>query len=175
MVRSGGPGSIARTIKLTPYSIQEALRMYLQPIKNDDPQLDFYTMYKRETTEYDTEYMQKYNEDLNTTLIFVSSCVPLSPCSADYIFRLVCSLLSAPPSSSTSSPTSSQILMNDPKLTCAQSSSASTHPLLPTKIPPSLRRGMVLPGRSSQPWTFCTQAFSCRCWPHLSRCWASNG
>ena len=45
--------------------------MYLQPIKNDDPRLDFYTMYKRETTEYDTEYMQKYNEDLNTTLIFV--------------------------------------------------------------------------------------------------------
>ena len=40
-------------------------------MKNDDPQLDFYTMYKRETVEYDTEYMQKYNEDLNTTLIFV--------------------------------------------------------------------------------------------------------
>ena len=59
--------------QLTPYSIQEALRIYFQPIKNDDPQLDFYTMYKRETVEYDTEYMQKYNEDLNTTLIFVSS------------------------------------------------------------------------------------------------------
>ena len=61
---------------LTPHSIQEALRMYLQPIKNDDPQLEFYTMYKRETVEYDTEYMQKYNEDLNTTLIFVRFCVP---------------------------------------------------------------------------------------------------
>ena len=60
------------TDKLTlAHSIQEALRMYLQPIKNDDPKLDFYTMYKRETMEYDTEYMQKYNEDLNTTLIFV--------------------------------------------------------------------------------------------------------
>jgi hypothetical protein len=58
---------------LTPDSIQEALRMYLQPIKNEDPKLDFYTMYKRETVEYDTEYMQKHNEDLNTTLIFVSS------------------------------------------------------------------------------------------------------
>ena len=65
---------IARANKLTPaHSIQEALRMYLQPIKNDDPQLDFYTMYKRETTEYDNEYMQKHNEDLNTTLIFVRS------------------------------------------------------------------------------------------------------
>jgi len=50
--------------------------MYLQPIKNDDPELDFYTMYKRETSEYDTEYMQKHNEDLNTTLIFVCFRVP---------------------------------------------------------------------------------------------------
>ena len=68
---------IAKANELTPtHSIQEALRMYLQPIKNDDPQLDFYTMYKRETAEYDTEYMQKHNEDLNTTLIFVRFCVP---------------------------------------------------------------------------------------------------
>ena len=71
-----GTGSIAGTTKLTPDSIQEALRIYFQPIKNDDPQLDFYTMYKRETVEYDTEYMQKYNEDLNTTLIFVRFRVP---------------------------------------------------------------------------------------------------
>jgi len=28
-------------------------------------------MYKRETVEYDTDYLQKHNEDLNTTLIFV--------------------------------------------------------------------------------------------------------
>jgi len=50
--------------------------MLFLPIKNDDPKLDFYTMYRRETMEYDTEYMQKYNEDLNTTLIFERSCVP---------------------------------------------------------------------------------------------------
>jgi len=77
MVRSRDAELSATNNKLIPaHSIQEALRMYLQPIKNDDPQLDFYTMYKRETMEYDTEYMQKYNEDLNTTLIFVRSCVP---------------------------------------------------------------------------------------------------
>ena len=52
--------------------------MYLQPIKSNDPKLDFYTMYKRETMEFDTEYMQKYNEDLNTTLIFVRFCVPFT-------------------------------------------------------------------------------------------------
>lgn len=50
--------------------------MYLQPIKNEDPHLDFFTMYKRETVEYDTEYMNKYNEDLNTTLIFVGFSLP---------------------------------------------------------------------------------------------------
>jgi len=78
MVRFRDAESITRTNKLTPDSIQEALRMYLQPIKNDDPKLDFYTMYKRETVEYDTEYMQKYNEDLNTTLIFVRFRVPFA-------------------------------------------------------------------------------------------------
>ena len=78
MVRSRDPDSASRTDELTPDSIQEALRMYLQPIKTNDPKLDFYTMYKRETTEYDTEYMQKYNEDLNTTLIFVRFRVPFT-------------------------------------------------------------------------------------------------
>ena len=72
MVCFRATGLTVRTNVLTrSHSIQEALRMYFQPIKNDDPKLDFYTMYKRETTDYDTEYMQKYNEDLNTTLIFV--------------------------------------------------------------------------------------------------------
>ena len=51
--------------------------MYFQPIKSEDPRLDFYTMYKREATEYDTEYMKKYNDDLNTTLVFVRFRYPL--------------------------------------------------------------------------------------------------
>ena len=67
------------TKKLTLRSIQDALRMFLQPIKDDDPQLDFYTMYKRETVEYDTERMRKHDEDLNTTLIFVRFCTLLLP------------------------------------------------------------------------------------------------
>ena len=29
-------------------------------------------MYKKEAVEYDTDYVKKYDEDLNTTLIFVS-------------------------------------------------------------------------------------------------------
>ena len=82
MVRFRDPDSTPGTDELTPDSIQDALqdalRMYFQPIKTNDPKLDFYTMYKRETTEYDTEYMQKYNEDLNTTLIFVRFRLPFT-------------------------------------------------------------------------------------------------
>jgi len=52
-------------------SIREALRAFLPPIKSDDARLDFYTVYKRESMEYDVDYVKKYDEDLNTTLIFV--------------------------------------------------------------------------------------------------------
>ena len=52
-------------------SLQDALRTFFQPIKNGDPRLDFYTMYKKEATEYDADYIKKYDDDLNTTLIFV--------------------------------------------------------------------------------------------------------
>jgi len=52
-------------------SIKDALRAFLPPIKNDDARLDFYTVYKKEATEYDVDYVKKYDEDLNTTLIFV--------------------------------------------------------------------------------------------------------
>jgi hypothetical protein len=52
--------------------------MCLQPaINNDDLQIDFYTVYKRETVEYGTEYMQEYDEDLDTTLIFVDPPPPI--------------------------------------------------------------------------------------------------
>ena len=52
--------------------------MYFQPIKHNDPQLDFYTIYEWKTLGYDTEYMQKYNGDLNTTLVFVRFCNDLT-------------------------------------------------------------------------------------------------
>jgi len=35
-------------------------------------------MYKREAMEYDTDYVRKYDEDLNTTLIFVRP-LPFTP------------------------------------------------------------------------------------------------
>jgi len=83
-------------------SFQDALRAFFQPIKTDDPRLDFYTMYKREATEYDVDYVKKYDEDLNTTLIFVrrSSCTPTNHLTC--CRRRVCSLPSAQPSLSMS-------------------------------------------------------------------------
>jgi len=101
-------------VLLTRPSLQDALRTFFQPIKTDDPRLDFYTMYKREATEYDTDYVKKYDEDLNTTLIFVR-CI--SSASAIYLtcsHRRVCSLPPAQPSSSMSTRTSNPIPMSNP-------------------------------------------------------------
>ena len=65
-------------------SIQDALRTFLQPIKSDDPRVDFYTIYKKEATEYDTDYVKKYDEDLSTTLIFVR-CLLSIPFQVPYL------------------------------------------------------------------------------------------
>ena len=54
--------------------------------------------------EYDTDSIRKHNEDLNTTLMFVRFHVPLI---SAHTLGPVCSLLSAPPSSLTSSRNSS--------------------------------------------------------------------
>jgi len=40
--------------------------------KKGDPRTEFYKVYRKEAEEYDKEFMKKYDEDLNTTLIFVS-------------------------------------------------------------------------------------------------------
>jgi len=46
---------------LTGRSLQDPLRSFFQPIKTDDPRVDFYMMYKREATEYDMDYVKKYD------------------------------------------------------------------------------------------------------------------
>ena len=133
--------------------------MFFQPIKNDDPQPDFYTMRKRETVEYDTEYMQEHNDDLNTTLIFVC-CFCISsycPYSVDHTSRLVCSPQSVPPSSSTSSRNSGRIPVNDQKRTSERFSSASTNPSSQANSPQLLHSGAVPLRRLSQFRTSCRQ------------------
>jgi len=42
------------------------------PSVQGDPRAAFYDIYRREAEEYDREFTKKYDEDLNTTLIFVS-------------------------------------------------------------------------------------------------------
>ena len=123
---------------LTQPSLQDALRTFFQPIKTGDPRVDFYTVYKRESAEYDTDYVKKYDEDLNTTLIFVRFS---SSCLANYLTpscRLACSLQSAPPSSSTSIQISSPIPTNNPPPSSGLSSSLSTNPPFPAR-PPQFR------------------------------------
>jgi len=61
------------------------------PPTQEDYRTKFYEMYRHEAEEYDREFIKKYDEDLNTTLIFV--CVLCSPClcRADSAYRPVCS------------------------------------------------------------------------------------
>jgi len=54
-------------------SIQDALRLFFQPTKTGDLRTDFYSAYQKEAAEYDAHFVKQYDEDLNTTLIFVSS------------------------------------------------------------------------------------------------------
>jgi len=42
----------------------------------EDYRAKFYEMYRREAEEYDREFIKKYDEDLNTTLIFVRVLCP---------------------------------------------------------------------------------------------------
>jgi len=54
-------------------SIQDALRLFFQPTKTGDLRTDFYSAYQKEAAEYDAHFVKQCDEDLNTTLIFVSS------------------------------------------------------------------------------------------------------
>jgi len=56
------------------WNIFEPLRSLKKqlPSAEEDPRATFYAMYRREAEEYDREFIKKYDEDLNTTLIFVS-------------------------------------------------------------------------------------------------------
>ena len=119
-------------------SFQDALRSFFQPIKTDDSRLDFYTMYKREATEFDTEYVKKYDEDLNTTLIFVRLLSFTLVASLTHSRRPDCSLPSAQRSSSTSIPSSSPTRTSNQQPSSAPSSSLSIIPQSRAS-PPSFR------------------------------------
>ena len=134
MVRSI-PFSCLYCCPLTGLSLQDALRMFFQPIKTEDPRVDFYMMYKRESAEYDVDYVKKYDEDLNTTLIFVRYSSSYLANNLIHSCRPVCSLQSALPLLSTSIRTSNPIPTNNPPPSSVLSSSLSTNPPFPARLP----------------------------------------
>ena len=58
-------------------SLHSALKEFFDPLRTNDSRTDFFAMYRRESEEFDRDYTGKYDEDLNTSLIFVSHHVPV--------------------------------------------------------------------------------------------------
>jgi hypothetical protein len=48
-----------------------ALRIFFPKLKSDDVKAEAFATYQKIAEEYDREFTKKYDEDLNTTLIFV--------------------------------------------------------------------------------------------------------
>jgi len=59
------------------FSLRAALKEFFQPLRTNDTRADFFAIYRRESEEFDRDYARKYDEDLNTSLIFVSCHRPL--------------------------------------------------------------------------------------------------
>jgi len=59
-------------------SLQSALKEFFDPLRTNDSRTDFFAVYRRESADFDRDYVKKYDEDLNTSLIFVS-CPVLAP------------------------------------------------------------------------------------------------
>ena len=57
---------------LARYSLHSALKEFFDPLRTNNSRADFFSVYRKESDEFDREYTKKYDEDLNTTLIFVS-------------------------------------------------------------------------------------------------------
>ena len=53
-------------------SLHSALKEFFDPLRTDDSRTDFFAVYRWESGEFDRDYAKKYDEDLNTSLIFVS-------------------------------------------------------------------------------------------------------
>lgn len=58
--------------QLIGFSLRAALEDFFRPLRTNDTRADFFAIYRRESEEFDRDYARKYDEDLNTSLIFVS-------------------------------------------------------------------------------------------------------
>ena len=52
-------------------------------MRSNDPRANFFAVYRKEADEFDRDYAKKYDEELNTSLIFVSDSVPICLPDAD--------------------------------------------------------------------------------------------
>jgi len=60
-------------------SIHSALKEFFEPLRTNDSRADFFAVYRKESGEFDRDYAKKYDEDLNTSLIFVSRLISALP------------------------------------------------------------------------------------------------
>ena len=58
-------------------SLYSALKEFFDPLRTNNSQTDFFTVYRRESGEFDRDHAGKYDEDLNTSLIFVNPSISI--------------------------------------------------------------------------------------------------
>ena len=56
-------------------SLHSVLKEFAEPLRTNNSRTDFFAVYRRESAEFDRDYAKKYDEDLNTSLIFVSCII----------------------------------------------------------------------------------------------------
>ena len=72
------PRSITAGARITlDHSLHSALKEFFEPLRTNNSRADFFAVYRKESNEFDREYTRKYDEDLNTSLIFVSYFIPV--------------------------------------------------------------------------------------------------
>ena len=57
-------------------ALHSALKEFIEPLRTGDSRADFFTTYRKQSEEFDRDHTGKYDEDLNTSLIFVSFLPP---------------------------------------------------------------------------------------------------
>ncbi|KAF9781606.1 hypothetical protein BJ322DRAFT_232845 [Thelephora terrestris] len=57
-------------LQIDPKCLHSALKEFFDPLRTGDSRTDFFALYRRESEEFDKDYAGKYDEDLNTSLIF---------------------------------------------------------------------------------------------------------
>jgi len=53
-------------------NLHPALKEFFEPLRTNNSRANIFAIYRKESDEFDRDYTRKYDEDLNTSLIFVS-------------------------------------------------------------------------------------------------------